>query len=206
MTTHDGPITRWLDRSFDRLVAELGEWSADPERRGDMLRAAEWLAARLRRIGVANAEVVATEGHPLVRGDWLGAGADRPTVLCYGHYDVQPAEPLEAWSSPPFEARVRTSERGEDLYARGAADDKGQILIQVAAVEALLATQGRLPVNVRFLYEGEEEVGSAAVTRYVRENAARLAADAVVVSDTGIAALDKPSIDCGLRGISAVGR
>jgi len=209
MTDIHDPIAQWLDASFDGLVAELGEWlaipsvSADPDRRGDMARAAEWLAARLRRIGVANAEVVATEGHPIVRGDWLGAGADRPTVLCYGHYDVQPAEPLEAWSSPPFEAVVRKTARGDALFARGAVDDKGQVFLQTAAVEAILATRGRLPANVRFLYEGEEEIGSAAVTRYVRENPSRLAADAVLVSDTAIAAPDTPSIDCGLRGIWA---
>jgi len=209
MTDIDDPTANWLDASFDRLVAELGEWlaipsvSADPERRGDMGKAAEWLAARLRRIGVANAEVVTTEGHPIVRGDWLGAGTDRPTALFYGHYDVQPAEPFDAWSSPPFEATIRGSARGEDLYARGAADDKGQILVQTAAIEALLATAGRLPINVRFLYEGEEEVGSAAVTRYVRENAARIAADVSVVSDTPMGALDRPSIECGLRGIWA---
>jgi acetylornithine deacetylase/succinyl-diaminopimelate desuccinylase-like protein len=202
-------VSRWIDGSFDRLVAELGEWlaipsvSADPERKGDMLRAAEWLAAKLRRIGVANAEVVATEGHPLVCGDWLGAGPGRPTVLMYGHYDVQPAEPLEAWTSPPFEPTVRATPRGDELHARGAADDKGQIFAQVAAVESLLATGGRLPVNVRFLYEGEEEIGSAAISRYVGANAARLTADAVLVSDTGIAAVDRPSIDCGLRGIWA---
>ncbi|MCK9459802.1 MAG: dipeptidase [Proteobacteria bacterium] len=209
MTETDDAVARWLDSSFDRLVAELGEWlaipsvSADPERRGDLVRAAEWLAARLRRVGVANAEVVRTCGHPIVRGDWLGAGADRPTVICYGHYDVQPAGPLEAWSAPPFEARVRRTERGDDLFARGAADDKGQIAIQLAAVEALLATLGRLPVNVRFLYEGEEEVGSGALARWVGENAAGLGADAVLVSDTAIAAPDRPSVDCGLRGIWA---
>jgi len=209
MTDIDDPIAKWLDASFDRLVAELGDWlaipsvSADPERRGDMVKAAEWLAARLRRIGVANAEIVATDGHPIVRGDWLGAGADRPTVLCYGHYDVQPAEPLDAWSSPPFEASIRRSARGDDLYARGATDDKGQVLVQTAAVEALFATAGRLPVNVRFLYEGEEEVGSTAVIRHVRENAASIAADVALVSDTAIAAPDRPSIECGLRGIWA---
>ena len=209
MTRMDDPIAQWLDASFDRLVAELVEWlaipsvSADPERRGDMARAADWLAARLRRIGVANAEVVATDGHPIVRGDWLGAGADRPTVLCYGHYDVQPAEPLEAWSSPPFEATIRETARGDALFARGAVDDKGQVFLQTAAAEALFATRGRLPVNVRFLYEGEEEVGSAAATRYVRENVSHLATDAVLVSDTAIAAPDRPSIDCGLRGIWA---
>jgi acetylornithine deacetylase/succinyl-diaminopimelate desuccinylase-like protein len=200
-------VARWLEGAFAGLLGELVEWlaipsvSADPERRGDMLRAAEWLAAKLRRIGIADAEVVATAGHPLVRGGWFGAGPGRPTVLMYGHYDVQPAEPLEAWSSPPFAPVVRSTPRGDELFARGAADDKGQIFAQVAAVEALLATAGRLPVNVRFLYEGEEEIGSAAITRYLAENAAGLAADAVLVSDTGIAAIDRPSIDCGLRGI-----
>ena len=144
-------------------------------------------------------EVIRAGGHPIVYGDWLHADADAPTVLIYGHYDVQPVDPLELWHSPPFEPSVR----GEDLFARGASDDKGQLFAHVAAVEALLSTYGELPVNVKFLVEGEEEVGSRALTAYLPSETEKLAADVCLISDTHILAPDLPLIIYGLRGMWA---
>ena len=150
-------------------------------------------------IGLQNVEVIQSGGHPIVYGDWLHAADDAPTVLIYGHYDVQPVDPLELWTSPPFEPTVR----GKDLFARGASDDKGQLFAHVAAVEALLETFGKLPVNVKFLVEGEEEVGSQALTAYLPAETEKLAADVCLISDTHILAPDQPLIIYGLRGVWA---
>ena len=186
----------------ERLLEELKEFlripsvSTLPEHTEDVTRAAEFVAAKLRAAGLENVEVIPTARHPLVYGDWLHA-AGKPTVLCYGHYDVQPADPLELWHSPPFEPVVREG----SLYARGSADDKGQMYTHIKAVEALRETNGTLPVNLKFLIEGEEEVGGASITKYVEENPVKLAADVALVSDTSMYAPGLPTLNVGLRGL-----
>lgn len=170
--------------------------SALPEHADDCRRAAQWLATALTEAGVDHAEVCETGGRPVVYADWLHA-ADAPTVLVYGHYDVQPVDPLDLWTSPPFEPVID----GNRLLARGAADDKGQIHAHVMAARALLAARGGLPVNVKYLFEGEEESGSVNLDRWLEANRDRLAADVVVISDTGFFEGNVPAITVGLRGL-----
>jgi acetylornithine deacetylase/succinyl-diaminopimelate desuccinylase-like protein len=167
-----------------------------PEHVPDMRRAATFLAERMGRIGLEQVEISETGGHPVVYGDWLRApGA--PIVLVYGHYDVQPVDPLDEWVKPPFDPLV---EEGR-VFARGAADDKGQVHLHLAAVEALLAVRGALPLNLKFLFEGEEEHGSAHLDAWLEANRARLASDLVVISDTGFFDGNLPQITIGLRGL-----
>jgi len=166
------------------------------EHKPDIVRAAEFARDQLAAAGMAAAELIEGDGNPLVYAEWLGAPG-KPTVLFYGHYDVQPPDPLDEWHSPPFDPQVR----GSDIFARGAADDKGQVLIQIKAVEGLLKTTGRLPVNVKFLLEGEEETGGEHIEEYVKSRPPRLAADAAVVCDTEMFAPNLPTICVGLRGI-----
>ena len=201
----DLKLDTFLQNAQPRQLAELSEWlripsvSTQSQHKEDVKRAADWLARKMTAIGLQNVEVIRAGGHPIVYGDWLHADAAAPTVLIYGHYDVQPVDPLELWTSPPFEPSVR----GEDLFARGASDDKGQLFAHVAAVEALLSTYGELPVNVKFLVEGEEEVGSRALTAYLPSETEKLAADVCLISDTHILAPDLPLIIYGLRGMWA---
>lgn len=171
--------------------------SSDSGRKEDMTRTAEFLRAKLDKLGF-EARVEPTSGHPIVYAEHLKA-AGKPTVLIYGHYDVQPEEPLEEWISPPFEPTVRDGR----IYARGATDDKGQAFAHVLAVELLLA-QGELPVNVKFLLEGEEEVGSENLAPYLREKAEQLKCDAIVISDGSRFAADVPTVTYGLRGLSYI--
>ncbi len=179
-----------------RDLLRIPSISALPEHADDCRRATAWLVDALTRAGVEHAEVAETGGHPVVYADWLHApGA--PTVLVYGHYDVQPVDPLELWTSPPFEP-VIVDDR---LLARGAADDKGHVHAHVMAAEALLATRGALPVNVKYLFEGEEESGSVNLDRWLAANRERLAADVVVISDTGFFEGNVPAITIGLRGL-----
>jgi len=159
-------------------------------------RCAARLAGLLQRIGLERVEVVPTGRHPLVYGEWCRAPG-RPTVLVYGHYDVQPVDPLSAWRSPPFEP----TRRGNDLYGRGTSDDKGQLCAHLAAIEAWLVGAGRLPVNVRCLLDGEEEIGSPSLAGFLSRNLSRLAADVVVISDTRMAGPGRPAIVIGLRGL-----
>ncbi|MGI4853579.1 MAG: dipeptidase [Janthinobacterium lividum] len=166
-----------------------------PEHAADVRRAAEFLAAELRRIGMENVRLIETAGHPLVYADHLHASG-KDTVLCYGHYDVQPPDPLEEWLSPPFEP----TERNGNIYARGAVDDKGQLWMQVKALEALLRS-GSLPVNVRVLAEGEEEVGGEGIAEYLRDHASEIPCDAALVCDTDLFAPDLPTLCVGLRGM-----
>jgi acetylornithine deacetylase/succinyl-diaminopimelate desuccinylase-like protein len=166
-----------------------------PENKPDVRRAAEFALAELRAAGLAG-ELIEGEGNPLVYAEWLRAPG-KPTILFYGHYDVQPPDPLDEWKSPPFEPEVR----GEDIFARGAADDKGQVYIQIKAVEGLLKSTGKLPVNVKFLLEGEEETGGEHIEAYVKTRPPRLAADAAVVCDTEMFAPGLPTICVGLRGM-----
>ncbi len=171
--------------------------SALPAHAPDVRRCAEWCAAELSRIGLQNVALHETPGHPIVYGEWLGApGA--PTMLFYGHYDVQPVDPLELWESPPFEATVREGA----IYARGSADDKGQIFMHLKAIEAHLSQNGKLPLNVKVMLEGEEEVGSANLDRFIAANTDLLKADVVVISDSPMFDRDVPSICYGLRGLA----
>lgn len=193
----------YAQENKSRYLNELVEFlripsvSTQPDHNDDVQRAAQWLAAKMEAAGLEHVQVVKSKGHPLVYGDWLHA-AGAPTVLVYGHYDVQPAEPFELWDSPPFEPEVRD----DYLYARGASDDKGQVYIHVKAVEALLQTEGALPVNVKFIVEGEEESGGEALTAFIPQNKDLLAADVALVSDTGMVSPEQPAIVYGLRGMA----
>jgi acetylornithine deacetylase/succinyl-diaminopimelate desuccinylase-like protein len=169
--------------------------SALSEHKPDIRRAAEFARGELQSAGLS-AELIEGEGNPLVYAEWLGAPG-KPTILFYGHYDVQPPDPLDEWKSPPFEPEVR----GDDIFARGAVDDKGQLLIQVNAVKGLMATHGRLPVNVKFLLEGEEETGGEHIETYVKTRPPKLKADAAVICDTEMFAPELPTICVGLRGM-----
>ena len=186
------------DRYVDELKALLAipSVSALPQHKDDVRRCAEWCAEEMRRIGLQNVRLVETPGNPVVYGDWLGA-PDAPTILFYGHYDVQPVDPLNLWESPPFEATVRDGE----IYARGAADDKGQVFMHFKAVEAYLKQSGRLPVNLKIILEGEEEVGSENLDDFIRAHKDELKADVVVISDSAMFARGVPSICYGLRGL-----
>jgi acetylornithine deacetylase/succinyl-diaminopimelate desuccinylase-like protein len=186
------------EKYLDELKALLAipSISALPEHAGDVKRCADWCADEMRRIGLQNVRLIATPGNPVVYGDWLAApGA--PTILFYGHYDVQPVDPLNLWESPPFEATIRDGE----IYARGSADDKGQVFMHFKAVEAHLKQNGRLPVNMKFILEGEEEVGSVNLDDFVRAHKGDLRADVVVISDSGMFARGVPSMCYGLRGL-----
>jgi acetylornithine deacetylase/succinyl-diaminopimelate desuccinylase-like protein len=196
-------LTEYIDSKRDENLNELKEFlripsvSTKSEHKADVERAAEWVAGKLRGAGLENIEIVPTKMHPLVYGESLRAPG-KPTVLFYGHYDVQPAEPLELWTSPAFEPTVRDG----NLFGRGTADDKGQVHIHLKALEALLKTSGTLPLNVKVMIEGEEEVGSVNLWEFVQKNRGRLKADALVVSDTSMLAKGVPSITYGLRGLN----
>jgi acetylornithine deacetylase/succinyl-diaminopimelate desuccinylase-like protein len=185
-------------RFLDELKAllRIPSVSTLPEHKGDCRKAAEVLAAELKRIGMENVRLIETEGHPLVYADWLHAPG-KPTVLVYGHYDVQPPDPVDEWLSPPFEP----TERNGNLYARGAVDDKGQVVAQVKALESLLAADGKLPLNVRVLLEGEEEVGGEGIAQFVASKPAEVKADFALVSDTELFAPGLPTLCVGLRGM-----
>nr|WP_290667230.1 dipeptidase [Ardenticatena sp.] len=189
-----------------RFVEELKAFLRIPsistlsEHAADVRRAAEWLAEQMRVAGIQHVELVETGGHPIVYGEWLGAGPNAPTVVVYGHYDVQPVDPLDEWKTPPFEPTII----GENIYARGATDDKGQLFIHVKAAEAYLKTIGRLPVNIKYIFEGEEEVGSVHLDTFIAENRERLAASSAIISDTHILGPETPSIVYGLRGLAYI--
>ncbi|MEQ1885342.1 MAG: dipeptidase [Bryobacteraceae bacterium] len=192
----------FVEQNKDRLLEELKEFlripsvSTLPEHHADVRRAAGFVAGSLKKAGLENVEIINTAKHPLVYAEWLHAPG-RPTVLCYGHYDVQPPDPLDEWVTPPFEPSIRNG----NLYARGSADDKGQMYMHIKAVEALRSASGTLPVNVKFLIEGEEEMGGESVAKYVSENPKKLAADVALVSDTELFAEGLPTLCIGLRGL-----
>jgi acetylornithine deacetylase/succinyl-diaminopimelate desuccinylase-like protein len=188
--------TRFIDELFAFL--RIPSVSARSEHKADVQKAAEFVKDKLLEAGADFAEVCPTAGHPIVYGEKL-VDSNLPTVLVYGHYDVQPVEPLDLWHSPPFEPVIKD----EKIYARGACDDKGQVYMHIKALEVMLKNGG-LACNVKFMIEGEEEVGSNNLATFVKENKARLKADIILVSDTGIIANDTPSIDVGLRGLSYV--
>src|SRR5437870_2109731 len=186
------------DRYLEELKALLAipSISALPQHAADVKRCAEWCAGEMIRIGLQNVKLFDTPGNPIVYGDWLGApGA--PTILFYGHYDVQPVDPLNLWEWPPFEPTVRDGE----IYARGAADDKGQVFMHFKAIEAHLKQRGRLPVNIKLIVEGEEEVGSVNLDNFIRANKELLHADVVVISDSAMFDRGVPSICYSLRGL-----
>ena len=195
-------IDQYVQKNEGRFLAELKDLlripsvSTLPEHNQDTQRAAAFVAEKLKAAGLENVRVIPTTKHPLVYADWLNAPG-KPTVLCYGHYDVQPPDPLELWQSPPFEP----TERNGNLYARGSADDKGQMYSHVKALEALLKVDGKLPLNVKVLIEGEEEVGGESVAEYVAKHRDELKADVALVSDTEMYEPGLPTLNVGLRGL-----
>lgn len=201
---HMQEIKDHLEANKERFLNELIELlnipsiSADPAYSNDVVRAAETVAEQMKKAGAENVEVCPTNGHPIVYGEKL-IDPNAPTVLVYGHYDVQPPDPVELWDSPPFEAVIKD----EKIYARGSSDDKGQMYMHIKALETMVAT-GKLPCNVKMMIEGEEEVGSKHLTEFVKANKEKLKADVVLVSDTALLANETPSITSGLRGLSYV--
>ncbi len=195
-------VIGFIEHNKDRYVDELKEFLRIPsistlaENKNDMQIAAKFVADKLGNAGLNKIEIIQTEGHPLVYGEWLGAPG-KPTVLIYGHYDVQPVDPIDLWSSPPFEPTIV----GDNIYARGATDDKGQMYMHIKSVEAYFKTNGSLPVNVKFLIEGEEEIGSANLSVFLKNNTELLKCDAVLISDTALFAPGVPTITYGLRGM-----
>ncbi len=198
-------MKRWetyLEEHRDEALAEMVEFLGIPsisslkEHLGDVERAAQWTAERLRKAGLEHVQVMPTAGHPAVYADWLHA-AGKPTVLVYGHFDVQPADPLKLWTNPPFEPTVRNSR----IYARGAGDDKGNMLIPILVAEAFLKTEGKLPVNVKFIFEGQEEIGSPQFVPFVGQHKDLLAADLVISADGAQEAEDQPVLLVGLKGL-----
>ncbi|MEW6030534.1 MAG: dipeptidase [Chloroflexota bacterium] len=194
----------YAKQNRERFLQELKEVVAIPsistsmEHKADMQRTAEWMAGQLRALRMNNVQIMPTSegGHPVVYGEWLEAGKDKPTVLIYGHYDVQPVDPLELWQSPPFEAVVR----GEHLFGRGTSDMKGQVLASMKAVESVTKAGG-LPVNVKWLIEGEEEIGSEHLDAFIQAHKDLLKCDFCLNPDAGMIAADKPSVTYGLRGL-----
>ncbi|MGA1306703.1 MAG: dipeptidase [Candidatus Kapaibacteriota bacterium] len=195
--------SEYLEQQHDRFISELTEFlsipsvSTAPEHAPDVRKCGEWLVNHLKQIGLHTVELHETPGHPIVYAEHCLAGPDKPTVLFYGHYDVQPVDPIELWTNPPFEPIFRDGK----VFARGATDDKGQVFLHIKALEALLATTDVLPVNVKVLIEGEEEIGSINLTSYIEQNKERLACDTVVVSDTPLYGPGLPSLCYGLRGL-----
>ena len=197
------PAVSFARDNQQRFVNELKDLLRIPsistldEHKGDVKKAAEFVASELRRIGMENVELIATKGHPLLYADWLHAPG-KPTVLMYAHFDVQPPDPLDEWKSPPFEP----TERNNNIYARGAVDDKGQLWMEVKALESLMkAHGGKLPLNVKIIFEGEEEVGGESIAEYVRKQKQKLKADFALVCDTELFAPDLPTLCVGLRGL-----
>ncbi len=198
--------TEYLDINQSRFVEELCDFiripsvSAKPENAGDVRKAGQWVVDRLVAAGMENVEMMETAGHPVVCADWLHAGSDAPTILIYGHFDVQPAEPFDLWSSPPFEPTIR----GDRIYGRGATDDKGAMFIPILAAEALLADTGKLPINVRFFFEGQEEIGSPDLPPFIEANLDRLHADMIFSADGSQWDTKTPQLVLGLKGLTSL--
>ncbi len=196
-------IIKYIDSNKERYLEELKDFlripsiSNEESHKDDVRKASLWLENHLNTIGLDNVKIFETEGHPIVYADCLKAGKDKPTVLVYGHYDVQPVDPLELWTNPPFEPTVK----GTKIYARGSADDKGQIFIHIKSIEAHLKNNGKMPVNLKVIFEGEEEIGSVNLHKFLESQKALLKADYVVISDTSMYKDNMPSICYGLRGL-----
>ncbi|RYY30356.1 MAG: M20/M25/M40 family metallo-hydrolase, partial [Sphingobacteriaceae bacterium] len=195
-------IKNYIEQNKQRMLDELLQLlrfpsvSADPKYKNDVLHTADYVAQKLRDAGADNVEVCQTAGYPIVYGEKI-IDPSKPTVLVYGHYDVQPADPLELWHTPPFEPAIRDNK----IFARGACDDKGQFYMHVKAFELMMQTD-TLPCNIKFMIEGEEEVGSDNLGHFVKENKERLKADVVLISDTAMISMEHPSLETGLRGLS----
>ena len=203
--SHLQKLDAYFSENREKHLEELVEFLRIPsisslsEHKEDMQTAADWLANKLKQLNIENVTVEQTAGHPVVYGEWLHAEG-KPTILFYGHYDVQPVDPLHLWESEPFNPVIRDNK----LFARGASDDKGQVYMHLKMIEALFATEGTLPVNVKFIYEGEEEIGSPNLPAYVEEHKEKLAADLILISDTGLYAPGKPAVCYGLRGLTGI--
>lgn len=203
--SHFEKIDAYFAEHREEHLNELNEFLRIPsisslsEHKEDVQAAAKWLAEKLTTLNMENVSVDQTAGHPVVYGEWLHAEG-KPTILFYGHYDVQPVDPLHLWETPPFEPTIRDNK----LFARGSSDDKGQVFMHLKTIEALFATTGTLPVNVKFIIEGEEEIGSPNLPKYVEENKEKLAADLILISDTGLYGPGKPAVCYGLRGLTGV--
>lgn len=196
-------IINHINENKDNYVIELKEFlripsiSTNEENKGDMQKCADYVERKMREAGLSKTKVFQTEGHPIVYGEWLGAKG-KPTVLFYGHYDVQPVDPIELWQTPPFEPVVKDGK----IWARGATDDKGQLFVHIKSVEAYLKETGELPLNVKFLIEGEEEIGSPSLGKFISTNKNLLKCDTVVISDTSLFQPGIPTLTYGLRGLS----
>ncbi len=189
--------SRFLNEFVDLL--RIPSISALPEHAADVQRAAEWVASRLTTAGIERVQILPTGGHPVVYGEWLHAPG-KPTILIYGHFDVQPVDPVDQWTSPPFEPTIR----GDRMYARGASDMKGNLLMPIIAAEALLRTRGSLPVNLKFFLEGQEEIGSPQIPSFLREQRDRFAGDLVISADGGQYSDDQPALSISCRGLAGV--
>jgi acetylornithine deacetylase/succinyl-diaminopimelate desuccinylase-like protein len=202
MTNTSEPLA-YMHKNQDRYLAELKELiripsiSTNPENKKDIEKTAAWIAEQLKVLGMNNVEIYPTTGHPVVFGEYLNAGSDKPTILIYGHYDVQPPEPLELWETPPFEP----TQRGENLYGRGASDMKGQVIASLKSVEAYTQT-GELPINIKFIIEGEEEIGSPSLGSFIAEHKELLSCDFALNPDAGMLGAEYPTITYGLRGLA----
>ena len=197
-------VQSYIDANQQRFIEELFQFlripsiSTDDENKDDVHKAAEFIVGKLNELGFAKVQIHPTKGHPIVYGEYLQAGDDKPTVLIYGHYDVQPPDPIDLWDNPPFEPTIKDNK----VYARGSADDKGQLYIHIKSIESILKTNGKLPVNVKFILEGEEEIGSTHLVPFIEEHKNLLSCDMVLISDTAMFAKDTPSITYGLRGLA----
>jgi acetylornithine deacetylase/succinyl-diaminopimelate desuccinylase-like protein len=197
-------IIEYINRNEKEYVEQLKEFlsipsiSTDPEYKDEVRRCAEYVKDQMKNIGIEDIQIYETPGHPLVYGDWLNAGSDKPTILIYGHYDVQPVDPIDLWTDHPFEPVIRDG----SIFARGSADDKGQVFIHFKAIESHIKNNGTLPVNIKVLIEGEEEIGSDNLENFINENKDLLKCDYVVISDTAMYDYDMPSICYGLRGLA----
>ena len=193
----------YLNQNQSRFVGELVDFvripsvSALDEHFNDVVKAGNWVVERLKAAGIANARLMQTETHPVVYGELLTAGKNKPTILIYGHFDVQPADPFELWDNPPFEPKIKDGK----IYGRGASDDKGNMLAPILAIEALLKTTGSLPVNVKLFYEGQEEIGSPTLPPFIKKNTRMLCSDMIFSSDGGQWGENHPSLIMGLKGL-----
>ena len=195
-------VISYIEEGRERFIGELKEFLRIPsistlsDHKNDMLTAANFVLQKLKEAGISEARLIETDGHPLVYGEWKGAPG-KPTVLIYGHYDVQPVDPLNLWDSPPFDPVVKDGK----IYARGATDDKGQMFMHIKSVEAFFKTNTKLPVNVKFIIEGEEEIGSSNLEKFVSQNTDLLKCDAILISDTALFDEGIPTLTYGLRGL-----
>lgn len=198
--------SEYLDSEYDRFLGEYFDFiripsvSALPQHAADVRKAGEWVVDRLKSAGVEHVELMETGGHPVVYGDWLHAGDDKPTIMIYGHFDVQPVDPIELWDTPPFEPTIRDGK----VFARGASDDKGGMVTPIFATEAHLRTTGKLPINIKYCFEGQEEIGSPQLQPFFEKYKEKFACDLVLTSDGLLHDADTPIILLGLKGLTGL--